>query len=49
MQNVATTKIGTKTFLGGPSGPSFFTSNHIDFIQYSAIIELMIITISRYI
>ena len=49
MQNVATMKIGTKTSLGGPSGPSFFIFHHIDFIQYSAIIELMIITISRYI
>ena len=49
MQNVATTKIGTKTFLGGPSGPSFFILNHIDFIQCNAIIELMIITISKYI
>ena len=39
MQNVATTKIGTKMSLGGPSGPSFFFVNkfskrpHLPFVK----------------
>lgn len=38
MQNVATTKIGTKMSLGGPSGPSFFVNKfskrpHLPFVK----------------